>query len=479
MEFKKAIGLEVHIELSTSRKLFCNCNTRFGARPNSQSCNICLGRPGAMPILSRKAVDYAILAGLALNLHISDYMSFDRKAYYYPDLPKAYQITQYYQPIGVDGYIDIETNKGPKRVRIKRLHLEEDAGKLIHQPEKQITKVDYNRAGIPLIEVVTEPDLNTAEECQTFLEQLRLIALYLGISDCKMEEGSLRCDVNISLNSKDSKLHGTRVEIKNLNSFKAIQKALEYEFERQREILVKGSTIVAETRRWNDKLKKTESMKKRDRGDDYRYMPDPELPTIRIGDKRIKHISFKMPELPATIYKRFRQNYCLSEKDARLLLSIPDLARLFEACLLEYNKPQVLCNWLTGDLLRLIKESNTDIKSIKLSPMMIKDLLIMIDNGLISTTIARKVFIDMFYSGHKPQLIVERKKLAQVTDQKTLEAVTDLVLKQNKSSVSDYKAGKKKVLSYLMGQAMEKTEGKANPVILKEILTSRLDQSKS
>ncbi len=477
MRFETIIGLEVHIELSTSTKLFCACSTAYGAPPNTQCCPVCTGMPGALPVLNRKAVEYAVKMGLATNCEISEFSRFDRKNYFYPDLPKGYQITQRYRPICTGGYLGVESEGCLRKIGISRIQLEEDAGKLIHNEAEKVSLIDYNRSGIPLIEIVTGPDIRSAHEAVEFLESLRLIALYTGISDCKMQEGSLRCDVNISVKPAASgSEYGTRIEIKNLNSLKAVRNAIEYESERLKVLLSSGGCIIAETRRWDDSNNVSEPIRSKEDVQDYQYFPDPDLPGVYIDRGWVEEIRSGLPELPQTKRRRYIEEMGLSEQDARLLTSEPYRAYFFETCVEECGKPKAACNWVTGPLTRLLKDKNLSFSAPGISPAYLAGLIGMVDKEIISYTIAVNVLSEMLDTGLDAGSIVEKLGLRQIADEDMLTEIVDRVLYENQDSVRDYRSGKTKAFTFLMGQAMKASKGKAKPELLKTIMERRLDQ---
>ncbi|MFO7153713.1 MAG: Asp-tRNA(Asn)/Glu-tRNA(Gln) amidotransferase subunit GatB [Caldicoprobacter oshimai] len=476
MKYEVVIGLEVHAELSTQSKAFCGCSTKFGAAPNTQCCPVCIGMPGVLPVINKKALEYTIKAGLALNCRIARYTKMDRKNYFYPDLPRACQISQYDVPVCQNGYLDIVVNGQTRRIGINRIHLEEDAGKLLHDQYADSTLVDLNRSGVPLIEIVTEPDLRSAEEAKVFLETLRSILRYIDVSDCKMEEGSLRCDVNISVRPEGQKEFGVRTEMKNLNSFRAVYRAIEYEANRQISILEEGGTVLRETRRWDDSAGKSFSMRAKEHAQDYRYFPEPDLPPIEIDDEWVEEIRKQIPELPAQKQRRYVEEFGLPEYDAGILTSSRDLADYFERCVKLYENPKTISNWLMGDFLRLVNEKNIEISDVPVTPENLVKLFKLIDSKVISGPIAKTVFEEMFDTGKDPEAIVEEKGLKQITDRDELVKVIKKVLAENPKSVEDYKNGKKKALGFLVGQTMKATKGKANPQLVNEILLEELEK---
>ncbi|ABB14382.1 Asp-tRNA(Asn)/Glu-tRNA(Gln) amidotransferase subunit GatB [Carboxydothermus hydrogenoformans] len=476
-EYEAVIGLEVHVELKTNTKIFCNCSTEFGGDPNSHVCPVCLGLPGVLPVLNKKVVDYAIKAALALNCEVAEYCKFDRKNYYYPDLPKNYQISQYDLPLAKNGYLEIEVDGQVKRIGITRIHMEEDAGKLVHQGNLAVTPyslVDYNRTGVPLIEIVSAPDIRTPEEARLYLEKLKAIIQYTGISDCRMEEGSLRCDANVSVRPKGQKEFGTKTEIKNMNSFKALQKALEYEIARQIEILEEGGRIIQETRMWDESRQVTLSMRSKEEAHDYRYFPEPDLPPVVIDREWLEEIRATLPELPDARKKRFVEQYGLTPYDAHVLTLTRELADYYEEAAKGYSNPKAVANWVINELLRLLNAAGKEITECPIKPEQITKMLELLDKGTISGKIAKTVFEEMFSSGKDPEVIVKEKGLVQITDLGELEAVVDKVIAANPKAVEDYKNGKEKALGFLVGQIMKETRGRANPEAVNQLLRDKL-----
>ncbi|MFW6022383.1 MAG: Asp-tRNA(Asn)/Glu-tRNA(Gln) amidotransferase subunit GatB [Halanaerobiaceae bacterium] len=476
-QYETVIGLEVHAQLATESKIFCNCSTKFGAEPNEHTCPVCLGLPGSLPVLNKKVVDYAIMAGLATNCEISDYSKFDRKNYFYPDLPKAYQISQFDLPICKDGYIDIETEDGTKRLGITRIHMEEDAGKLVH--EGSIDKstgslVDYNRTGVPLIEIVSEPDMRNPAEAREYLTQLKKILEYIAVSDCNMEEGSLRCDANVSIRPFGQKELGTKAELKNMNSFKAVEKALEYEVERQKRVLERGELVVQETRTWDDSLNKTISMRGKEEAHDYRYFPEPDLVPLEIDEEWIGKIKKQLPELPREKKERYIEEYDLPEHDASVLTDSLALAGFFEECIEEYDDAKAISNWIMGEFLRLVNEEGIEVEESKISGKMLADMLKLIDKGEISSKIAKTVFEEMFKTGKDPETVVEEKGLKQISDEGKLEEIVMKVIEENPEACEDIRNGKDQAIGYLVGQVMKETRGKANPGMVNQMLREKI-----
>jgi aspartyl-tRNA(Asn)/glutamyl-tRNA(Gln) amidotransferase subunit B len=476
MEYEAVIGLEVHAQLLTESKIFCGCSTKFGAAPNTHTCPVCLGMPGVLPVLNRKVVEFTIRLALATNCKIASSSRFARKNYFYPDLPKGYQISQYELPLAQQGWIDIEVNGESKRIGITRIHLEEDAGKLIHDETQPLSYVDFNRTGVPLVEIVSEPDLRTPEEASIFLKKLRDIVRYLDICDGNMEEGSLRCDANISLRPAGSAALGVKTEVKNINSFRFVQRALEYEIKRQRAILEQGGTIVQETRLWDSTAGITHGMRGKEEAHDYRYFPDPDLVPVLIDDEWIEKVRSELPELPEAKKARFMKDYDLSEQDAVVLIGSKELATYYEACVSLFPQPKMVSNWVMSELLRELKKDQREIDQCPVKPEDLANLLKLIDDGIISGKIAKNVFEEMYATGKAPKSIIKEKGLEQVTDEGEIRAVIDTVLAAHPSQVKDYRKGKEKLLGFFVGQVMKQTRGKANPKIVNEILRERLSQ---
>lgn len=476
-EYEVVIGLEVHVELKTATKIFCACSTAFGAEPNTQVCPVCSGFPGALPVLNVQAVAYAIRTGLALNCAIAETCKFDRKNYFYPDLPNAYQISQYDQPICGKGFLDIDVEGEHKRIGITRAHLEEDAGKLVHQGSITTTStslVNLNRCGVPLLEIVSEPDMRSAAEARAYMEKLRSILLFAGVSDCKMEEGSLRCDANVSVRPQGESKLGTRVEIKNLNSFRALEKAIEYEASRQIDALEDGEKLVQETRTWDEEKQVTRAMRSKEEAEDYRYFPDPDLPPLRIDPSWINDIAASMPELPDQAQERLMENYGLSDYDAAWLTLTPQTLEFFDQAMQFYHDAKTISNWMMGELSRLLNQNNLELQDSLLRPKHLTDMLQMIDKGTISGKMAKVVFEEMFSTGKSPEEIVKEKGMAQISDQDTLQKVIDEAVAANAKVVEDYKNGKEKAFGFLIGQIMKATRGQANPTLVNELLKERL-----
>jgi len=479
MEFESVIGLEVHAQLKTKTKIFCNCSTLFGAPPNTHTCPVCLGMPGVLPVLNKKVVEYSIRMALATDCQIEPESRFARKNYFYPDLPKGYQISQYEMPIARFGHIDIEVNGNKKRIGITRIHMEEDAGKLVHNPSRPVSMVDLNRTGVPLIEIVSEPDIRSPEEAGEYLKKLRAILRYIGISDGNMEEGSFRCDANISLMPKGSKILGTRSEVKNLNSFKHVENALHFEINRQRELISEGGNVVQDTLLWDPVKNITTSMRSKEDAHDYRYFPDPDLLPLVIEKEWIDSIKATLPELPDEKKERFIREFGLPSYDAQVLTSSRELAEYFEACVKEFKdkKPSLYkqaSNWIMVSILGLLNAGGKSIEDSPISAHDLAELLILTDDGIISSKIAKTVFDEMAKTGKPAKEIVKEKGLVQVSDVSAIEAAVFKVISQNSKEVEGYKNGKTKLLSFFVGQVMKETKGKANPQMVNELLKDKL-----
>ena len=478
MSYEAVIGLEVHAQLLTRTKIFCNCSTAFGAPPNTHTCPVCLGMPGVLPVLNRKVVDYTLRMALATHCTIASESRFARKNYFYPDLPKGYQISQYELPIAEHGHVFIEVNGGKKRrIGITRIHMEEDAGKLIHDPYRPVSAVDFNRTGVPLIEIVSEPDMRTAEEAGAYLRQLRAILRYLEICDGNMEEGSFRCDANISVRPAGSDTFGTRTELKNMNSFKHVENALTYEIERQRACLEDGRDVVQETRLWDAAKGVTSPMRGKEEAHDYRYFPDPDLVPLVIDNRWVEEIRASLPELPDAKKARFISDYDLPPYDAGILTSSRALADYFEACVMHFPDPKTVSNWVMGNVLAALKAKNKTIEEAPASAKHLAELLRLIDSGIISGKIAKTVFEEMVEKGNAPEAIVREKGLVQVADPDAIAKVVEEVLGDHAKEVSDYKAGKTKLFGFFVGQVMKATRGKANPKMVNEILKKMIDHN--
>lgn len=478
MEYEVVIGLEVHVELMTESKLFCSCPNHFVPEPNVHTCPVCLGFPGAFPRLNSEAVQQALTASLALNCDIALSSYFDRKNYFYPDMPKGYQISQYYEPIGSNGHLAIEDDHGSsKKVRIGRVHMEEDAGKLVHAAGGNVSMVDYNRAGVPLVEIVTEPDLRSPGESKRYLEQLKSILQYAGVSDCKMEEGSLRCDANISLRPKGSETFGSKTELKNMNSFKAVEKSLEHEIQRQSDILMSGEEVISQTLRWEEDKQETIVMRSKLEAHDYRCFTDPELAPLVLTAEAVEKTRATLPEMAEARAARFVNDYNLPEYDAGVLTASRCLADYFEACLESYNNPKEVSNWIMGELLARLNAAGLEADQSSFLPEHLAELLQMIDENLISGKIGKEVLEKAFESGQSPRTVVEEEGLLQISDQGELEEIIDKVIAANPDSVEKYRGGTTKVIGFLVGQVMKETKGKANPKVVNELLLKKIDSA--
>lgn len=475
--YETVIGLEVHVELATKTKIFCGCTTEFGGAPNTHVCPVCSGMPGTLPVLNKKVVEYAIAAGLALNCEINQHCKFDRKNYFYPDLPKAYQVSQLYLPICHDGGIEIDVNGNKKTVRIHEIHMEEDAGKLIHDPWEDATLVDYNRCGVPLIEIVSEPDMRSADEVIAYLEKLKLILQYLGVSDCKMQEGSLRADVNLSVREVGATEFGTRTEMKNLNSFKAIARAIEGERKRQIEQIEYGKKIIQETRRWDDNKDTSFAMRSKEDAQDYRYFPEPDLVPIVISDEWLKEIKEREPELRDAKMLRYEKEYDIPEYDAGIITGSKHLADLFEATVALCGKPKEVSNWLMVETMRLMKEHELEPEQLRFSPENLAKLIGLIDAGKINRTVAKEVFEKVFDEDINPEHYVEEKGLVMVNDEGALRSTIEQIVASNPQSVADFKGGKEKAIGFLVGQTMKAMKGKADPAMVNQILKDVLSKA--
>ena len=475
-DYEVIIGLEVHAELSTNTKIYCNCTTEFGADPNTHCCPICTGMPGTLPVLNKKVVEYAVKMGLATNCKIANFSKQDRKNYYYPDLPKAYQISQYDLPLCENGHIDIEVDGKKKTIGITRIHIEEDAGKLIHDAYTGDTLVDMNRCSVPLIEIVSEPDMRSAKEAVEYMQALKSILEYLDICDCKMQEGSLRCDVNLSVRPVGQKEFGTRTETKNLNSFKAIQNSIEFEIKRQIEVLENGGTIYQETRRFDDAKGEGYAMRTKEEANDYRYFPEPDLAPIVLSDEYINSIKESLPELPNVKKERYLKEYNLSLYDATILTMSIKTANYFENVVKKCNNPKMVANWIMGDFARLLNENDISIDESKISEENLASLIDLIDKGTISSKIAKTVFEEMFNTGKEAKQIVEEKGLVQISDEGAIKEIVEKVVENNPQSIIDYKAGRDRALGFLVGQVMKESKGKANPGLVNKLLLEILNK---
>lgn len=473
-QYETVIGLEVHVELATKTKIFCSCSTEFGGAPNTHTCPVCTGMPGSLPVLNRQVVEYALAVGLAVNCEINQYCRFDRKNYFYPDNPQNYQISQLYLPICHDGFVEIETAAGKKKVGIHEIHMEEDAGKLIHDEWEDCSLVDYNRSGVPLIEIVSEPDMRSADEVIAYLEKLRLIIQYLGASDCKLFEGSMRADVNLSVREAGALEFGTRTEMKNLNSFKAIARAIEGERKRQIELLEEGKKVVQETRRWDDNKESSRAMRSKEDAKDYRYFPDPDLPPMTISDAWIQEIKNRQPELKTEKMARYQEEYGLSAYDADIITEAKHMADIFEATVSLCGKPKEAANWLMVEAMRLLKEEGQEPEAIRFSPENLAKLIVLVDNGTINRTVAKEVFEKIFAEDIDPEAYVEENGLKVVNDEGALRAVIREVIAANPQSVTDYHNGKERARGFLVGQTMRAMKGKADPAMVNKVLEELL-----
>ena len=475
-DYEVVIGLEVHAELSTKTKIFCSCPTSFGAAPNTHTCPICMAMPGTLPVLNEKVVEYAVKAGLATNCEISKDSKNDRKNYFYPDLPKAYQISQFDKPLCNHGYVEIEDDEGnKKKVRLLRIHIEEDAGKLNHDEFAGGSLVDLNRAGVPLIEMVSEPDLRSSGEAERYLRKLKSILEYIEVSDCKMQEGSLRADVNVSVH-KPGEPFGTRTEMKNMNSFRSIVRAIEYEVERQIDVLEDGGKIEQETLRWDDVSGKTFPMRDKEDAQDYRYFPDPDLVAIKLSEEYIENIKKTLPELPESRKERYLKEYELSEKDAKLITASKYLSDLFEKAIEVCHNPKAVCNWIISDISRILNETEMEPIAIPFDANQLGKLVVLIDKGTISSSIGKKVLVELFENPRDPEEIIKEKGWIQISDEGAIKEVVMKILEVNPQSVADFKAGKDRALGFLVGQAMKETKGKANPKMLNEMFLAELNK---
>ena len=475
-QYETVIGLEVHVELATKTKIFCACSTAFGGAPNTHTCPVCTGMPGSLPVLNKQVVEYALAVGLATNCQIHQYCKFDRKNYFYPDNPQNYQISQLYLPICHDGGVEIETAGGKKIIGIHEIHMEEDAGKLVHDEWEDCSLVDYNRSGVPLIEIVSEPDMRSAEEVIAYLEKLRQIIQYLGASDCKLQEGSMRADVNLSVHEVGAEKFGTRTEMKNLNSFKAIAHAIEGERERQIELIEAGRKVIQETRRWDDNKESSFTMRSKEDAQDYRYFPDPDLTPVVISDEWIAEVKARQPELRSEKLERYKKEFDIPDYDAQIITNSKHMADLFEAATAICEKPKKVSNWLMGETLRLLKENNMDPEDLSFAPENLAKLVDLADAGTVNSSVAKEVFEQIFKENVDPEVYIEEHGLKTVNDEGALKATIEQIVSENPQSVADYKGGKKKAIGFLVGQTMKAMKGKADPASVNKILKEILDQ---
>ena len=473
-QYETVIGLEVHVELATKTKIFCGCSTAFGGAPNTHTCPVCTGMPGSLPVLNKQVVEYALAVGLATNCTITQYCKFDRKNYFYPDNPQNYQISQLYLPICRNGHVEIETENGTKNIGIHEIHMEEDAGKLIHDEWDNCSLVDYNRSGVPLIEIVSEPDMRSAEEVIAYLEKLRMIIQYLGASDCKLQEGSMRADVNLSVREVGATEFGTRTEMKNLNSFKAIAHAIEGEMNRQIDLIEEGREVIQETRRWDDNVGASYAMRSKEDAQDYRYFPEPDLVPIVISDEWLDEIRSRQPEFRTEKLARYKEEYEIPEYDAQIITSYKKMADIFEATTAICNKPKKVSNWLMVETMRLLKEHDMEPDEIPFSPENLAKLIELVDAGTINSTVAKEVFEEVFKNDIDPDAYVEEKGLKTVNDEGALRETIQQVIQDNPQSVEDYHNGKTKAIGFLVGQTMKAMKGKANPGMVNQILKELL-----
>ena len=469
-QYETVIGLEVHVELATKTKIFCGCSTAFGGAPNTHTCPVCTGMPGSLPVLNKQVVEYALAVGLATNCGINQYCKFDRKNYFYPDNPQNYQISQLYLPICHDGWVEIETAGGKKKIGIHEIHMEEDAGKLIHDEWEDCSLVDYNRSGVPLIEIVSEPDMRSADEVIAYLEKLRLIIQYLGASDCKLQEGSMRADVNLSVREVGAPEFGTRTEMKNLNSFKAIAHAIEGERERQIEILEDGGKVVQETRRWDDNKESSRAMRSKEDAQDYRYFPDPDLTPVIISDEWLERVRNAQPELRTEKLARYQEEFCIPQYDAEILTASKHMADVFEETVKLSGKPKEVSNWLMTEAMRLLKEQEKDAEQMKFSPAHLAKLIELVDKNVVNRTVARNIFEAVFNEDVDPEVYVEEHGLKVVNDEGALKKTIEELLEKNPQSVADFKAGKEKAMGFIVGQTMRAMKGKADPAVVNALV---------
>ena len=469
-QYETVIGLEVHVELATKTKIFCGCSTEFGGAPNTHTCPVCTGMPGSLPVLNKQVVEYALAVGLATNCGINQYCKFDRKNYFYPDNPQNYQISQLYLPICHDGWVEIDTAAGKKKIGIHEIHMEEDAGKLVHDEWEDCSLVDYNRSGVPLIEIVSEPDMRSADEVIAYLEKLRLIIQYLGASDCKLQEGSMRADVNLSVREVGAPEFGTRTEMKNLNSFKAIARAIEGERVRQIELIEDGKKVIQETRRWDDNKESSHAMRSKEDAQDYRYFPDPELVPVWISDEWIERVKAAQPELRTEKLARYESEYGLPQYDAEILTGSKHLADVFEQTVAICGKPKEVSNWLMTEAMRLLKEQEQEPEDMKFSPKNLAKLISLVEKNVINRTVAKDVFEAVFKEDVDPEGYVEEHGLKVVNDTDALTKTIEELLEKNPQSVADFKAGKEKAMGFIVGQTMRAMKGKADPAVVNQLV---------
>lgn len=474
-DYEVVIGLEIHAELSTKTKIFCSCETDFGGAPNTHCCPVCMAMPGALPVLNEKVVEYAVKAGLATNCKIAKKCKNDRKNYYYPDLPKSYQISQFDMPLCEDGFVEIKLEDGTtKKVGIERIHIEEDAGKLNHSDFSTGSLVDLNRAGVPLIETVSRPDMRSAKEAEAYLRKIKSIFEYIEVSDCKMQEGSFRADVNVSVRKKGTTEFGTRTEMKNMSSFRAVVKAIEYEAQRQIDVIETGGVVTQQTLRWDEISEKTFATREKENANDYRYFPEPDLVEIHISDEYVRQIKENLPELPESRKARYIEEFKLSEKDSSMITSSKYLSDLFEQAEAKCHNAKAVANWLSSDISRIVNEKEMDYEGIPFTGEQLADLVILIDKGTISSAIAKKVLEEMFETSKNPEEIIEEKGWKQISDEGAIKEVVKQILEANPQSIADYKAGKDRALGFLVGQAMKATKGKANPQMLNKMFIEEM-----